>query len=682
MYKKQFAYILFILLLFSEARGQDENELNLMPVPESVILLNEGEFRPGKDLRLAVEGKADERLYSAASRFLRRLDERTGLFFEQEFITSEIDPHAQIIITTQRPGEVKFGEDESYSLKIDAEKIKLTAVTDIGALRGLETLLQLLAADKEGFYFPAVEITDSPRFPWRGVMIDVARHFLPIHVIKRNIDGMAAVKLNVLHLHLVDDQGFRVESKIYPQLNEKASEGEYFTHEELKEIIRYADERGIRVVPEFDVPGHASSILVAFPELASAPGPYEVEENAGIFDPTLNPTIDKTYDVLGNLFKEMATLFPDAYFHIGGDENEGKHWDENEDIQKFMEKNDIKDNHELQAYFNNRLLKILDDQQKIMIGWDEILHPELPNNSLIQSWRGPEGVSAAAKKGYDVILSNGYYIDLMYPAAKHYTNDPLPVNSDLTDAQKKHVLGGEATMWSELVTPHSVDSRLWPRTAAIAERLWSPASVNDVENMYQRLAEISRQLEEHGLTHITNRSIILRSISNGQDIPALRTLADLVEPLKGYTRNPEGTMYTMYSPFTLFADAAIADAPLARKFSKLVDDYLESPDLKKEEEILAYLNDWTNIHTQIEEAIPAAPILRSVEELSNNLSIIASLGAEILSRRTLQEERNNSKDSRWVNNAKEKLKAAREQGARTELQVVDAIEKLIMSKVI
>ena len=682
MNKKSILILLFTCFLWQFSKAQTAvGDLVLMPVPEH-IKVHEGKFRIEKDLRLATEGKTDERLYSGASRFLRRLDQRTGLFFEQEFITPVADPAASILITTDRPGIVKLGEDESYSLTITPESVHLTAATDIGALRGMETLLQLLKADEEGFYFPALEITDSPRFQWRGLMLDVSRHFLPIHVVKRNIDGMASVKMNVLHLHLVDDQGFRIESKVYPQLHEKASEGKYFTQNEIKEIIRYADERGIRVVPEFDVPGHASSLLVAFPELASAPGPYELIENAGIFDPTLNPTIDKTYEVLGNLFEEMATLFPDEYFHIGGDENEGKQWDGNKSIQDFMKKNNIEDNHELQAYFNNKLLTILSKQNKIMVGWDEILHPDLPNNSLIQSWRGPEGIKEAATKGYDVILSNGYYIDLMHTAADHYTTDPLPVNSDLTDAQQEHVLGGEATMWSELVDLSSVDSRIWPRTATIAERLWSPASVNDVEDMYQRLPEISRQLEEHGLTHITNRQVILRNISNGQNIPALHTLVDLVEPLEGYTRNPQGTMYTMYSPLTLFADAAIADAPLARKFNTLVDDYLQSPDLKKEEEILAYLNDWKDIHKQIQRAIPAAPILKSVEGLSNNLSIISALGYEVLSKTSLKKESSNSKDKEWLTQAKKKLETAREQGARTELEIVDAMEKLIMSKVI
>ena len=417
-------------------------------------------------------------------------------------------------------------------------------------------------------------------------MIDVARHFQPLHVIQRNIDAMAAVKMNVLHLHLSDDQGFRVESKTYPKLHELASDGQYFTHVEIKNIIEYADERGIRVYPEFDVPGHATSILTAYPELGSAPGPYQLQKNSGIFDPTLDPTIEETYTFLHNLFTEMASLFPDAYFHIGGDENEGHHWDKNEKIQAYMKKHNLVDNHQLQNAFNNRILKSLTGLNKKMIGWDEILHHDLPKDAIIHSWRGIDNMSKAAKAGYSTILSNGYYIDLLKRASDHYATDPLPEGLDLSEEQSKRILGGEATMWSELVTPFTIDSRIWPRTAAIAERLWSPAHINDVDNMYERLESISFRLEELGITHISGREAIMRNLTGGRPISALKTLVEVAEPMKGYTRNlggdyPGGQIYASYSPFTLFADAATADAPAARKFNLLVRDYLSKQDPKK-----------------------------------------------------------------------------------------------------
>ena len=662
--------IIFCLSLSLRAQ-QGPETLLLMPYPAS-LKQQDGKFRLTSDFNIATEGPAHQRLYLGATRFLRRLDGRTGLFFPQEHVQAGAKPVTLgLSIKTQRAAEVKLGEDESYSINITDKGIQLEAATDIGALRGLETLLQLLQADAQGYYIPAVKIQDSPRFPWRGLMIDVARHFQPMEVIKRNLDGMAAVKMNVLHLHLTDDQGFRVESKVYPQLHEKGSEGEYFTQEQIREIIRYAGERGIRVVPEFDVPGHASSWLVAFPELASAPGPYSLENNAGIFDPTLDPTNEKTYEVLQGFFAEMARLFPDPYFHIGGDENEGKQWDANPKIQAFMKKHKLKDNHQLQTHFNNRIIGFLEKQGKQVIGWDEILQPSLSKSSVIHSWRGPEGLAEAARQGHNTILSNGYYIDLMHKASEHYLNDPLPAGNTLTEAQRKRVLGGEATMWSELVTPHTIDSRIWPRTAAIAERLWSPGVIRDVDDMYRRLDYISFRLEELGLQHKRNQQVILRNLSNGQSTKPLQTLVDVVEPLKGYTRNPGGTLYKTYSPYTLFADAATADAPAARRFNSLVEYYLQTKDEAAKQEIVQWLEKWQKNHVQLQAIIVQAPVLKSIEGLSQSLSTIAHLGLQ-----ALQAERQAKQMPNHIQ-AEQQLKQAREQGGRTELQVVDAIEKLM-----
>jgi N-acetyl-beta-hexosaminidase len=289
-------------------------------------------------------------------------------------------------------------EDESYQLQVSDQKVQLTAPTVVGALRGVETLLQLLSVDRSGSYFPAVKVQDQPRFHWRGLLIDVGRHYQPPEVLKRNLDAMAAVKLNVFHWHLTEDQGFRVESKKFPRLHQLGSDGLYYTQDQIREIIDYARERGIRVVPEFDIPGHSTSWLVGHPELGSAPGPYTIERGAGIFEPALDPTREEVYKFLDIFLGEMASLFPDAYMHIGGDENEGKQWDRNPKIQAFMKEKGIKDNHALQAYFNTRVLKILEKHKKKMIGWDEILQPELPKNAVIHSWRGPAALADAAGK--------------------------------------------------------------------------------------------------------------------------------------------------------------------------------------------------------------------------------------------------------------------------------------------
>src|SRR5919107_1717797 len=465
-------------------------------------------------------------------------------------------------------------EDESYTLDVTDKQAALRAPTVVGALRGLETFLQLLAGDREGFYVPAVQINDKPRFRWRGLLIDIGRHYEPPEVLKRNLDAMAAVKMNVLHWHLTEDQGFRIESKKFPKLHQMGSDGNYYTQEQARDIIAYAAARGIRVVPEFDMPGHATSWLVGHPELGSAPGPYTIERGAGIFEPALDPTREEVYKFLDTFLGEMATLFPDEYMHIGGDENEGKQWDRNPAIQAYMKKNGIKDNHALQAYFNTRLLKILQKHKKKMIGWDEILQPELSKDVVIHSWRGSAALAEAARKGYDGILSNGYYIDLIQPASQHYVADPLPADSTLTPEEAKHVLGGEATMWAEWVTPETIDSRIWPRTAAIAERLWSPRDVTDVTDMYRRLAVISLQLEELGLTHRRNQEMMLRRLVRNDDVGPLRTLVSIIEPVKEYRRY-ELRPQTMLSPLTGVVDATTPDSEAARKFAFMVKEFLD-----------------------------------------------------------------------------------------------------------
>jgi hexosaminidase len=224
------------------------------------------------------------------------------------FVESDTNSNAALLITVKRPGKLELNEDESYKLEITGRQALITAETDLGALHAMETMLQLFSADAAGYYFPGVKISDAPRFAWRGLMLDVALHFMPMDVVKRNLDGMAAMKMNVFHLHLCNDQGFRVESKVFPKLNEVASEGQYFTQDDIREIVAYADQRGIRVVPEFVVPAHTTAILTAFPELASVKKTYTPERYFGVFDPVLDPTNDKVYEFLDKLFGEMTAI--------------------------------------------------------------------------------------------------------------------------------------------------------------------------------------------------------------------------------------------------------------------------------------------------------------------------------------------------------------------------------------
>ena len=635
---------------------------------------SDGQFRLNAEFTLAVEGKPHERMFRGATRFLRRLSGRTGLFFLQHYITETGKSRfANLVINCRRPGVVKLGTDESYRLTVTPEKIELQADNDIGALRGLETLLQLLQADEKGYFLPAVKIVDAPRFPWRGLLIDVSRHFMPMEVLKRNLDGMAAVKLNVLHWHLVDDQGFRVESKTFPKLHEMGSDGFYFTQEQIREIIAYANDRGIRVMPEFDVPAHATSWLVGYPELGSAPGPYTVERNWGIMDPVLDPTRDAIYDFLDQFFAEMAGLFPDEYLHIGGDENNGKHWNANQDIQAFMKKNNIPDNHALQSYFNQRILKIVTKHGKKMIGWDEIFHPDLPKTAVIHSWRGKEAMVKAAQQGYMSILSNGYYIDLMQPAYFHYLNDPIPEDTPLSEKEQRAILGGEATSWGELVSPETIDSRIWPRTAAIAERLWSPQRVKDVEDMYRRLEVLSFQLEEHGLTHRKNFEMMLRRLTGDRDITPLRTFIELVEPVKIYTRHHQGVKYTSSSPLTRVVDAARPESMAARDFARRVDSLLANPSEDNQAAVADLLKIWKRNHTALQAIINTSPALREIESLSQDLTTISEIGMAAGNYYSSRQK----PSAAWHERSLELLEAARKPRGQVMLMVVDPIEKLV-----
>lgn len=629
-----------------------------------------------RNFRLSIRGSFDKRMYAEASRFIRRMGEKTGFFYDTQGFVSPADSSINdpLVINIKRAGQLKAGEPEGYSIEISTKQVYVFAETDLGALHGLETLMQLVSTDTSGYYFPCIRITDEPRFVWRGLLLDVALHFMPVDVVKRTLDGMAAVKLNVLHLHLSNDQGFRVESKIFPVLNLKGSDGLYYTQQDIKEIIRYAAQRGIRIVPEFVVPGHTTAILTAFPELASVKKKYKLERYFGVFDPALDPTNPKVYEFLGKLYTEMAALFPDEYFHIGGDEVTGKDWENTPRIRNYMKEHGIKSFRDLQAEFNKKLFPIIKRIGKKMIGWDEILHAGIPESITIQSWRGRESFFESVKKGHPAILSHGYYIDLIQHADTHYLVDPIPDSVKLTQAERMRVLGGEATMWSELVTPETVDSRMWPRLAPIAERFWSQSGVRNVSDMYRRMDIISLQLDGLGMRHISNRQTMMRRLVNGNDTKTLEVLLNVIEPLKIYERNSGDTMYTVFSPFTKLADAAIPDPPLPRVFNELVDDYLDRKSTAIVNQLIAQLTEWKDNHEKFLVVINNSPVLKEAESLSKSLSEIASSGIE-----AVEFLRNGSGNdiTAWKDEQKKILLQALQPGGRCELQVVNAIEKLV-----
>lgn len=674
---------MFVMSAFLSVSAQnlETARRNLMPVPARVEWQN-GRLAVTKNFTVALTGKTDERLKNYVFRTLRRLEGRTIFEFSRE--SSADAANATLLIETRSTGNAipQLGDDESYALEINEKQAKLSAATTVGAMRGLETFLQLLEGDRRGFYFPAVTIADAPRFPWRGLLIDVARHYQPVEVLKRNLDAMAAVKLNVLHWHLTEDQGFRVESKKFPELHEMGSDGLFYTQTEIRDLIKYAADRGIRIMPEFDMPGHATSWLVSHPEIGSAPGPYKIERLPGIFDPTLDPTNEKTYQLLEPFFDEMARLFPDRYMHIGGDENEGKHWNANPKIQAFMKANNIKDNHELQTYFNKRILKFLQKNGKIMMGWDEIFQPDLPKNVVIHSWRGQKALAEAARQGYTSVLSNGYYIDLIFPAAQHYAVDPIPTDTTLTAEEQKRILGGEATMWGEWVSPETIDSRIWMRTAAIAERFWSPREVNDVEDMYRRLETLSIALEELGLTHRKNQPMLLRRLAGRQDISALEKLVSVIEPVKEYKRfqlRPQ----TMLSPLTGLIDAAQPDAPGARRFNKAVGEMLAGKDAAQNAAVIEeMLDEWQNVQAELQNLMENSPALGEAKPLAADFQTLIKIAREAFGDLKLKRLPNGAgsgdKSAAWRDEQLKTLNEIAKPKAALEIVVIESVKKMVI----
>ncbi len=727
--------LLICAVIFMPLSSHAETAPNLMPLPQHMEMKN-GSLLIDTAFSVSITGHNDALIRQAVERFVDRLRQHTGML-PLDMRVAKVPPTTlEIHITEKTAAEVTNVpkiEDESYTLEIGSAKAILEAPTALGAMHGLQTFLQLVENTPAGFAVPAVSIQDAPRFAWRGLMIDSSRHFVPVEIIKRNLDAMEAVKLNIFHWHLSDDQGFRAESKRFPKLTGMGSDDLFYTQQEMREIVRYARDRGIRVVPEFDMPGHATSWFAGYPYLASAPGPYHVERDWGVFNPAMDPTKPSTYKFLDAFIGEMARIFPDRYFHIGGDEVNGKQWSASPHIRAFMRAHHLETNDELQAYFNRRLQKIVQRHGKIMMGWDEILQPDLPKSIVIQSWRGQKSLAQAAQQGYRGILSSGYYLDLIWPAARHYAVDPITdATANLTPEQQKLILGGEACMWSEYASPENIDSRIWPRMAAIAERLWSPQSVQDVNSMYARMAVLSKELDELGLTQESSYPAMLRRIAGTDNISALRMLADVVEPTKDYTRyRSSPTKPTSLVPLNRLIDAARPESMTAREFGQSVDTLLaaqnngnsnaqaapsiapgtatvpgaatvpspatvpnatvasgaaniapvtvpaastETP-AQAEAKIRSMLTRWQNAQTQLQPLEATSFLMKEVTPQAQNLSAVAAAGLQALD----YLDQHKAAPTDWTAQQLTMLQTAKKLQSQVFLMIVDPVQKLVQA---
>jgi hexosaminidase len=421
-----------------------EAELALMPYPQSLkqqsgaLLLTrvpaQADLPSRWQLKVWSEAKA------AGAQFLwqhlqQRLSVQAGL--PVEFIQVSAAAEAQLQLDFQHQIAIpQPGDDESYQLVVTPQQIRLQAPTSTGALYGMETLAQLLDCQVH-CQFPALRIVDQPRFGWRGLLLDSARRFIPLPDLKRQLQGMASAKLNVLHWHLTDDQGWRFESLAYPKLTAPAegTDPAFYSQSQMRELVAYAAKLGIRVLPEIDLPGHASAIGRAYPELMARPGPYPPELRFGVFTPLLAVHSPKVSEFTQTLLREVQQIFPDPYLHIGGDEVKPDDWLANPEIRQFMQQHQLADAAALHADFNRRLAQQLQGLNRRMMGWDEVLHPDLPPEVLVQSWQGQDAVAASVRAGHATLLSAGYYLDQPMPTSYHYRNDPVAVAEPLPPLQ-------------------------------------------------------------------------------------------------------------------------------------------------------------------------------------------------------------------------------------------------------
>jgi len=610
------ASFLFCALVLS---AQSSTPNTLLPQPRQIVA-RDGALSFASPITAQFTGVDTSRLRAALARTARRMKDRAGLRHTDDGRTM-----VRVHVERESAAEPAAREDESYQLRVGDTGVDIRAANEYGALRALATLEQLLAARASGYVLPFVEIDDAPRFAWRGLLVDCSRHFEPIDEIKRTIDAMAAVKLNVFHWHLVDDQGFRIESRRYPFLTAKGSDGLFYTQEQAREVVDYAAARGVRVLPEFEMPGHSVAWLYAYPELSSGAAPTGVRREFGISETAIDPTRESTYRFLEEFLSEMAKIFPDAYVHIGGDETPAPEWNTNARILAFKHEHNLKDNAALQAYFNGRVQKILARLHKRMIGWDEVLTPELPKDVAVQSWRGQESLFAGARQGHEGVLSAPFYLDGMKTAADYYLADPAPSSAAINADERAKILGGEICMWGEHVSPQTLDSRIWPRAAAIAERLWSPESTCDVEDMYRRLDAVSLQLDALGLEHLRARDRLLRQLVGGEDIDAMRVVADYLEPV-GFNDRYAAQKTDQLTPMTNLVDALRPDPSSRHIFAAMVARFVADPTHRSDD--AAWL---TSRLAQLQPALPQAraqvqssPRLQDVSPRIDQLQALAA----------------------------------------------------------
>jgi len=523
--------ILFIILLMSTNKQNNEIFPGLVPAPTHIEFAD-GELRLGDALGLDYNPK-DKNLKNII-RITKSELSRIGYSITDP---GSNEAHTRLSINidhhiTQTP--------ESYNLKIDPQGIEIIGSDYAGIFYGLQTLVQILETTKinNSTAVTSVLIEDRPRFRWRGMLLDVGRHMFPADFIKRYIDIIAAHKMNVFHWHLTEDQGWRVPIKKYPKLKDIAAwrketlvghyrdkphqfdgkpYGGFYTEEEITDIIDYASDRSVTIVPEIEMPGHATAALSAYPQLSCTGGPHEAETIWGVHKEVYCAGNEETFDFLENVLEEVSQVFPGPYIHIGGDECPKTRWAECEKCQKRITDEGLKDEHELQSYFIKRIEKILEKFGKRLVGWDEILEGGLAPNAVVHSWRGMDGGIEAANAGHEVIMSPTTHVYFDYYQSEDRENEPLAIGGylplskvyefepvpDKIDSDKRHlILGGQANLWTEYIpTAKQAEYMLLPRVCALAEAVWSPKNKKDYAGFIDRLGDHLKRLDRKNLNY-------------------------------------------------------------------------------------------------------------------------------------------------------------------------------------
>lgn len=591
----------------------------ILPLPRHWYL-EDGRLSLRTGLRLATPPGASSRLLRLLERQQQRLDALLGPAHEDA-------PRVRIRVA-DRAGELpRLGDDESFRLEVGADGVDLEATNCTGAAHGLERLLQGIVRGARGPELPWLALHDAPRFPWRGLMLDLARHHIPLATLMRTLDGMAVLGLNVLHLHLNDDQGFRVETRRCPELHARSGRDGYLGREEVAALVAAAGDRGIRVVPELDVPGHAGALLWAHPELAAGTPPRELPRAFGPSRHALDPTLDRTWSLLEALVTDLVELFPDPFLHLGGDEVHPEVYDfADEPRREWARERGLDGPADIQAWFVAGMTGLLARHHRRPVGWDEVLHPEVPAAVVVQCWRGSASLETALAAGHDALFSAGWYLDLGYPASLHHGFDPGAGADALADAETRvleapfmapvrrgaaalmaaagrarsreggtrgTLLGGEACLWSELVTPELLDVRLYGRLPAVAERLWSPPELQDVDDHYRRLPGLLAHLEATTDCRPLTGSVplLLRLGVAQHELRDVETLLAALEPLRWYQRllGPERTAQRSAGGDTASGMASAerprpydADTPLLRPVDLLPPESLDLRDFAAE----------------------------------------------------------------------------------------------------